>query len=55
MGFLMGWGMVELKNGTADVYVNHENDTEENGQNAKVTKLRLNTTNGSVIGTRAGN
>src|ERR687891_889298 len=45
-----GLGAVTLENGTVDVYVNHEYDTEENGQNAKVSKLRLNTTDGSVIG-----
>jgi hypothetical protein len=45
-----GLGAVELENGTVDVYVNHEYDTEENGQNAKVSKLRLNTTDGSVTG-----
>ena len=32
-------GVVELENGTVDVYLNHEYDTEENGQNAKVSKL----------------
>ena len=34
-----GLGVVELENGTVDVYLNHEYDTEENGQNAKVSKL----------------
>ena len=30
--------------------MNHEYDIEENGHNAKVSKLRLNTTDGSIIG-----
>ena len=33
-----------------DVYVNHEYDSEEHGQYAKVSKLRLNTIDGSIIG-----
>src|SRR5918996_765435 len=45
-----GLGAVELEKGTVDVYVNHEYDPEEHGQNAKVSKLRLNTTDGSIIG-----
>jgi hypothetical protein len=45
-----GLGAIELENGTVDVYVNHEYDTEENGQYAKVSKLRLNTTDDSIIG-----
>ena len=45
-----GLGAIEIENGTVDVYVNHEYDSEENGQHAKVSKLRLNTTDGSIIG-----
>lgn len=45
-----GLGTVEIENGTVDVYVNHEYDSTENGQHAKVSKLRLNTTDGSIIG-----
>ncbi len=45
-----GLGAVETENGTLDVYVNHEYDIEENGQYAKVSNLRLNTTDGSIIG-----
>lgn len=45
-----GLGAVEIENGTVDVYVNHEYDSEENGQHAKVSKLRLNATDGSIIG-----
>jgi hypothetical protein len=45
-----GLGAVEIEYGTVDVYVNHEYDSEENGQHAKVSKLRLNSTDGSVIG-----
>src|ERR671918_2310659 len=45
-----GLGAVEIEYGTVDVYVNHEYDSEENGQHAKVSKLRLNTTDGSIIG-----
>ena len=45
-----GLGTVEIENGTVDVFVNHECDTEENGQNARVSKLRLNTTDGNIIG-----
>ena len=45
-----GLGAVEIENGTVDVYVNHEYDSKENGQHAKVSKLRLNTTDGSIIG-----
>jgi hypothetical protein len=46
-----GLGAVEVENGTTDVYVNHEYDSEEHGgEHAKVSKLRLNTTDGSIIG-----
>lgn len=45
-----GLGAVQIENGTIDVFVNHEYDSEENGQHAKVSKLRLNTTDGSIIG-----
>lgn len=45
-----GLGAVGIENGTVDIFVNHEYDLEENGQNAKVSKLRLNTTDGSIIG-----
>ena len=45
-----GLGAVDIENGTVDVYVNHEYDSEENGQHAKVSKLRLNTTDGGIIG-----
>jgi hypothetical protein len=47
-----GLGAIEIKNGTTDLYVNHEYDSEENGQHAKVSKLRLNSTDGSIIGAR---
>jgi hypothetical protein len=49
-GISDGLGVVEIENGTVDVYVNHEYDSEEHGQYAKVSKLRLNTTDGSIIG-----
>src|SRR5918996_29962 len=45
-----GLGAVEIENGTVDVYVNHEYDSEEHGQHAKVSKLRLNSTDGSIMG-----
>ena len=46
-----GLGSVEILNGTIDVYVNHEyNSEEQQGQHAKVSKLRLNRTDGSIIG-----
>jgi hypothetical protein len=45
-----GLGAVEIENGTVEVYVNHEYDSKENGQPAKVSKLRLNTTDGSIVG-----
>jgi hypothetical protein len=46
-----GLGAVEIENGTVDVYVNHEYDSEEHGgEHAKVSKLRLNTSDGSIIG-----
>ena len=45
-----GLGAVGIENGTVDIFVNHEYDIVENGQNAKVSKLRLNTTDGSIIG-----
>ena len=45
-----GLGAIEIEKGTVDVYVNHEYDSEENGQHAKVSKLRLNTTDGSITG-----
>jgi hypothetical protein len=45
-----GLGAVDNENGTVDVYVNHEYDSKENGQHAKVSKLRLNTTDGGIIG-----
>ena len=46
-----GLGSVEMVNGTVDVYVNHEyNSEEQEGQHAKVSKLRLNKTDGSIVG-----
>jgi hypothetical protein len=45
-----GLGAVGNENGTVDIFVNHEYDIEENGQNAKVSKVRLDTTDGSIIG-----
>src|SRR5689334_13850902 len=46
-----GLGAVEIENGTVDVYVNHEYDSEEHGgEHVKVSKLRLNTSDGSIIG-----
>ena len=45
-----GLGAIGIENGTVDIFVNHEYDIEENGHNAKVSKLRLNTTDGSIIG-----
>src|SRR5919107_910341 len=46
-----GLGAVQVENGTVDVFVNHEleNETDEGGF-AKVSKLRLNQTDGSIIG-----
>lgn len=46
-----GLGAVEVENGTVDVFVSHEleNETDEGGF-AKVSKLRLNQTNGSIVG-----
>ena len=46
-----GLGAVQVENGTLDVFVNHEleNETDEGGF-AKVSKLRLNQNDGSVIG-----
>ncbi len=45
-----GLGAVEIENGTVDIYMNHEYDSAENGQQAKVSKLKLNKTDGSIIG-----
>ncbi|HEY7109285.1 MAG TPA: hypothetical protein VH415_07660 [Nitrososphaeraceae archaeon] len=46
-----GLGAVEMEDGVIDLYVNHEYDSKENeGQHAKVSKLRLNETDGSIIG-----
>lgn len=50
LGIPDGLGAVEIENGTVDVYVNHEYDSEDDGQHAKVSKLRLNTTDSSIIG-----
>jgi hypothetical protein len=46
-----GLGAVQVVNGAIDVFVNHEleNETDEGGF-AKVSKLRLNQSNGGVIG-----
>ena len=46
-----GLGAVVVENGTVDVFVSHEleNETDEGGF-AKVSKLRLNQTDGSVVG-----
>ena len=46
-----GLGAVQVENGTVDVFVNHEleNETDEGGF-AKVSKLRLNQNDGSIIG-----
>jgi hypothetical protein len=45
-----GLGAVELEDGAIDLYVNHEYDSEDTGQHAKVSKLRLNSSDGSIIG-----
>src|SRR5918992_738865 len=46
-----GLGAVQVENGTVDVFVNHELENETNeGEFAKVSKLRLNQSNGSIIG-----
>ncbi|MDN5847636.1 MAG: PhoX family protein [Candidatus Nitrosocosmicus sp.] len=47
-----GLGAIRIENETVDVYVNHEYDSTEDGQYAKVSKLRLNTTDGSVVGAK---
>ena len=46
-----GLGAVQVKNGTVDVFVNHEleNETDQGGF-AKVSRFRLNQTDGSIIG-----
>jgi secreted PhoX family phosphatase len=44
-----GMGAFVNKNGTIDVFVNHELDHEEDGEFAKISKLTLDT-NGSVLG-----
>lgn len=46
-----GLGAVQIKSGTVDLFVNHEleNDTDHGGF-AKVSRLRLNQTDGSIMG-----
>ena len=46
-----GLGAVQIKNGTLDVFVNHELENKtDHGGFAKVSRLRLNQTDGSIMG-----
>jgi hypothetical protein len=44
-------GAIQIKNGTIDVFVNHELENKtDHGGFAKVSRLRLNQTDGSIMG-----